>query len=71
MSVARSLLLRSLLVFPGNSLKMIHKATSVLCDALIPDLEDAVPDLEAEKAKARTLLQGELQRIRAQAKAKC
>jgi len=47
-------LLRTLLFVPGNRPKMIEKAKGVNADALIFDLEDAVP--LAEKATARRMV---------------
>ncbi len=47
-------LLRTLLFVPGNRTKMIEKAKGVDADALIFDLEDAVPP--AEKATARRMV---------------
>ena len=61
--------LRSLLFCPGNSVKMLQKSMAVTCDALVPDLEDSVP--EEEKERGRVVLQGELEKMRTQAKAKC
>ena len=42
---------RSLLFVPGNKESMLRKALSFRPDALVPDMEDSVPD--AEKANAR------------------
>lgn len=47
-------LLRTLLFVPGNRTKMIEKARGVEADALIFDLEDAVPP--AEKPTARQMV---------------
>jgi citrate lyase subunit beta / citryl-CoA lyase len=60
-------LLRTLLFIPGNRMKMIDKAKSLDPDAVIFDLEDAVPP--AEKAAARGTVReaiesGEFQRFR-------
>lgn len=45
-------LLRSLLFVPGNSEKMLRKAAALTqADALVLDLEDAVPPEEKEKAR--------------------
>lgn len=52
-------LLRSLLFVPGNRQKMLDKARSFACDAVILDLEDAVPP--AEKAAARTMVRTALE----------
>ena len=43
--------LRSLLFVPGNQAKMLEKATGLVPDAFVPDLEDSVP--VEEKARAR------------------
>ena len=42
---------RSLLFVPGNKESMLRKALTLRPDALVPDMEDSVPD--AEKANAR------------------
>ena len=42
---------RSLLFVPGNKESMLRKALNLRPDALVPDMEDSVPD--AEKANAR------------------
>lgn len=47
-------LLRTLLFIPGNNMKMIQKAGSLMADAIIFDLEDSVP--AAEKETARVLV---------------
>jgi citrate lyase subunit beta / citryl-CoA lyase len=47
-------LLRSLLFIPGNRMKMIDKAKSLDPDAVVFDLEDAVP--LAEKSTARQMI---------------
>ncbi len=44
-------LLRTLLFVPGNNARMLEKARSLRPDALILDLEDAVPNLEKEAAR--------------------
>ena len=46
--------LRSLLFVPGNREDMLQKATGVMADALVPDMEDSVPD--AEKGNARNVI---------------
>ena len=48
---ADPILLRSLLFVPGNKERMLTKALAAGADALIPDMEDSVPD--AEKPAAR------------------
>ena len=55
--------LRSLLFVPGNQAKMLAKAESVAADAVVPDLEDSVPD--AEKANARAMTASVLPRLAA------
>lgn len=49
------ILLRSLLFVPGNKENMLNKALVSRPDALIPDMEDSVPD--AAKAAARETIQ--------------
>ncbi|MBI2166575.1 MAG: CoA ester lyase [Chloroflexi bacterium] len=44
-------MLRSLLFVPGNRAEMLLKARNLPADVLIPDLEDAVPMAEKEKAR--------------------
>ncbi len=44
-------LIRTLLFTPGNNMKMIRKAVTLGADALILDLEDAVPAADKEKAR--------------------
>jgi len=46
-----AMLLRSLLFVPGNNLRMIVKATTLPADAVILDLEDAVPMMDKETAR--------------------
>ncbi|MDN5346890.1 MAG: citrate lyase subunit beta / citryl-CoA lyase [Clostridia bacterium] len=53
-----SLLLRSLLFIPGNKEKILLKTSTVNADAVVWDLEDAVP--LAEKALARQLIRQHL-----------
>jgi citrate lyase subunit beta/citryl-CoA lyase len=43
--------LRSLLFVPGNREDMLQKASQVMADALVPDMEDSVPDAEKENAR--------------------
>jgi len=57
------ILLRSLLFVPGNKANMLTKALGVNADALIPDMEDSVP--EAEKAAARETVRSFLPRLAA------
>ena len=45
---------RSLLFVPGNKESMLRKALNFRPDALVPDMEDSVPD--AEKANARNTI---------------
>lgn len=45
------MLLRSMLFVPGSSMRMIVKAASLAADAIILDLEDAVPLSEKETAR--------------------
>ena len=45
------MILRSMLFVPGNNLRMIHKAATLPADAIILDLEDAVPIDEKETAR--------------------
>lgn len=45
------MLLRSMLFTPGNNMRMIHKAGTLEADAIILDLEDAVPLVEKETAR--------------------
>ncbi len=47
----QDILLRSALFIPGNKRKMLSKAPSVAADAIIPDMEDSVPDAEKENAR--------------------
>ena len=46
--------LRSLLFVPGNSMRMLTKAATLDTDAIILDLEDAVPLLDKETARIVT-----------------
>ena len=47
-----SVLRRSQLYVPGNNEKMIMKASSLDCDSVILDLEDAVPSAQKERARS-------------------
>ena len=47
-------LLRSLLFVPGNNIRMLEKSLGLNADAIIPDLEDSVP--QKEKSVARDIL---------------
>ncbi len=44
-------LLRSMLFVPGNNMRMLHKAASLRSDAVILDMEDAVPMEDKETAR--------------------
>jgi len=44
--------MRSLLFVPGNKDNMLAKASGLTPDALVPDMEDSVPDSEKEAARA-------------------
>jgi citrate lyase subunit beta/citryl-CoA lyase len=52
---------RSLLFVPGNRERMLARAPSAGADAIVVDLEDAIPP--AEKRDARKLLRAELPRL--------
>ncbi len=54
-------LLRSMLFTPGNNMRMIHKAGTLDADAVILDLEDAVP--MAEKETARIFIKDSIERV--------
>jgi citrate lyase subunit beta/citryl-CoA lyase len=54
--------LRSALFIPGNKERMLAKASGVNADAILPDMEDSVPD--AEKANARTIISTFLPQLR-------
>ncbi|MDO8691847.1 MAG: CoA ester lyase [Dehalococcoidia bacterium] len=58
-------LLRTLLFIPGNKAKMLEKAWGLGADAVILDLEDAVP--LADKGVARHLVAGTLSKMAAEA----
>jgi len=62
-------LLRSLLFIPGNRRNMLEKAFVSSADAIVPDMEDSVP--EAEKSAARDLIADFLPRLRATGKFIC
>ena len=47
----RHLLLRSLLFVPGNRQNMLNRAIGSPADALVPDMEDSVPEAEKEVAR--------------------
>ncbi len=53
--------LRSLLFVPGNKADMLEKALGTRPDALVPDMEDSVPD--GEKAAARETIRAYLPRL--------
>ena len=55
-------LLRSLLFIPGNKASMLEKAFSCTADAVVPDMEDSVPD--SQKTAARDLIAEFLPRLR-------
>lgn len=55
--------LRSLLFVPGNKENMLTKALGTTPDALVPDMEDSVPD--DEKASARQTMRAFLPRLAA------
>jgi citrate lyase subunit beta / citryl-CoA lyase len=54
--------LRSLLFAPGNELRKVEKVASFGADAIILDLEDAVPN--ADKVRARPMVRDAVTRIR-------
>jgi len=56
------MVLRSMLYVPGNNLRMITKAATLASDAIILDLEDAVP--LADKATARILTRDSIRAIK-------
>jgi citrate lyase subunit beta / citryl-CoA lyase len=58
--------LRSGLFVPGNRSNMLEKALATTADAIVPDMEDSVP--EAEKTRARELVASFLPRLRATGK---
>jgi len=62
-------LLRSLLFIPGNRSNMLEKAFVSSADAIVPDMEDSVP--EAEKSAARDLIADFLPRLHATGKFIC
>ncbi|HEX7082214.1 MAG TPA: CoA ester lyase [Gammaproteobacteria bacterium] len=58
-----AVVLRSLLFVPGNKENMLTKALGTQADALIPDMEDSVPD--SEKRAARETIRSFLPRLAA------
>ncbi|MSQ22221.1 MAG: CoA ester lyase, partial [Dehalococcoidia bacterium] len=44
-------LFRSLLFVPGNRQDMLAKAATLPADALVPDMEDSIPDKEKQHAR--------------------
>ena len=54
---------RSVLVLPGNNRRMAEKATTLNAAEVVLDLEDAVPNIPAEKENARRLLVAALQEL--------
>ena len=50
-SIERRTLIRSLLFVPGNRPDMLGKATGMRPSAFVPDMEDAVPPAEKERAR--------------------
>jgi len=54
--------LRSMLYIPGNNLRMVTKSVNLTADAIILDLEDAVPMLD--KATARIVVRDSIQPIK-------
>ncbi|MGA8206580.1 MAG: CoA ester lyase [Candidatus Dormiibacterota bacterium] len=54
---------RSVLVLPGNNRRMAEKATTLNAAEVVLDLEDAVPNLPAEKDSARRLLVASLREL--------
>lgn len=57
------IVLRSMLFVPGNSMKMIVKAATLFADAIILDLEDAVP--LSDKTTARIMVRDSIKGIKA------
>lgn len=57
------IVLRSLLYVPGNNMRLITKAASLAADAIILDLEDAVP--LADKETARVMIRDSVRAIKA------
>ena len=56
-------LLRTMLFTPGNNMRMIYKAGTLEADAIILDLEDAVP--LAEKETARIFIKDSIEQVAA------
>lgn len=44
--------IRSALFIPGNRRNMLDKAFTVMADAIVPDMEDSVPDRDKDDARA-------------------
>ncbi len=57
------MVLRSLLFVPGNSMRMIIKAAKLPADAIIFDLEDAVP--LPDKETARVMVRDSVRAVKA------
>lgn len=55
------MLLRSLLFVPGNRPNMLDKALGFKPDALVPDMEDSIPD--GEKDNAREIIKAHLEKL--------
>jgi citrate lyase subunit beta/citryl-CoA lyase len=56
------MVLRSMLFVPGNSMRMITKAATLATDAIILDLEDAVP--LPDKATARIMIRDSIKAVK-------
>lgn len=56
------MVLRSMLFVPGNSMRLITKAATLASDAIILDLEDAVP--LADKGTARIMVRDSIKAIK-------
>ena len=56
------MVLRSMLFVPGNSMRMITKAATLASDAIILDLEDAVP--LPDKVTARIMIRDSLKAVK-------
>ena len=59
-----TMVLRSMLFVPGNSMRMITKAATLAADAIILDIEDAVP--LPDKATARIMIRDSIRGIRSE-----
>jgi len=57
------MVLRSMLFVPGNSMRMVTKAATLPADAIIMDLEDAVP--LPDKATARIMVRDSIKGVKA------